>query len=135
MRWSISCVLLLSLSACAIRPSADHQLADTRWRVTELDGEKPVGEKSADLTFSSNSLSANIGCNQIKGEWRVEERRLIAGPFGQTRMECRDIGLFEQEQALQSLLVASPTLTIENGRLTLQSSGHKAVLQQLNRQP
>lgn len=135
MRWFISCFLLLSLSACAIRASADHQLANSSWRMTELDGAKPAGKKSASLTFTDSTLRANIGCNQMQGDWRVEEHRLVAGPFGQTRVECRSVSLFEQEQALQSLLVASPTLTIENGRLTLQSSGHKAVLKRINRQP
>ncbi|RKF21913.1 META domain-containing protein [Altericroceibacterium spongiae] len=124
--------LLLCLAGCAIRPTADHQLADSEWRLTTLDGAAPAGNKPASLSFKGSEVQASIGCNRMRGAWHVEEQRLLAGPFRQTTVECRDIGLFEQEQALQSLLVAGPKMDLEGDRLTLRSSGHQALLQKIS---
>lgn len=123
-------VLAVPFAGCAAQAAGSGQLAGSNWRFVSIDGEAPISS-TASLTFENDRIGANVGCNAMGGEWRVENGRLIAGPLMQTRMSCQG-KLGEQEQALAALLVAAPELALNEHRLELRSRGHHARLERVN---
>lgn len=120
-------IIPLTLTACVAQAPPFNALAGSEWRFTEIDGEKPASDKAA-LSFGDDRISGTAGCNRMGGPWRVENDRLIAGPFAETRMFCGGkVG--EQEQAIGALLVSAPGIALEGGRLELASRGHSARLE------
>jgi heat shock protein HslJ len=118
---------LLALAACAPAPkSALNRLVGSEWRFVTIDGAAPVSA-NAKLQFREDSLGANVGCNGMGGNWRIEGGRLIAGPLVQTEMYCEG-PVWGQEQAVSALLVAAPEVTFTQESLVLRSSGHRAEL-------
>ncbi|MCT2399382.1 META domain-containing protein [Novosphingobium mangrovi (ex Huang et al. 2023)] len=122
-------LLLLSVPAlvagCSERGDRSH-LAQTSWRFERIDGQQP---KSADaeLTFDDGKIGVLVGCNRLGGPWRINEKRLVAGPFAQTETACA-MPDWNEERAVGALLVATPRLSVDGDRMTLQSSGHTAEL-------
>ena len=131
MRTLGALLMLGLLSACAVKPTASHQLAESEWEFVNIDDEKPVS-RAGSLRFTDGELTASIGCNRMGGNWRIEEGRLIAGPIEMTEMGCIEANLFDQERALASLLAAAPQLELKDGRLVLQSRGHSAELRRIS---
>lgn len=122
----ISLLLALPLlGACATAASSPPNLNGTDWRFTAIDGATPVG-KRATLTFETDRLGANVGCNGLGGGWRLEGERLITDGIIGTMMFCE--GVMAQERAVSELLGGRPTVTISGNRLTLRSDRHTAVL-------
>lgn len=134
MRTLGALLMLGLLPACAVNATASHQLAESEWEFVSIDDEAPVSREGS-LRFTDGELMASIGCNRMGGNWRIEDGRLIAGPMEMTEMGCVETGLFDQERALASLLVAAPQLELQNGRLVLQSSGHSAELRRIGVDP
>lgn len=128
MRFAVP--LLLLLSGCVAQASPAHHLTGSEWRFVTIDGEQAASPRAA-LSFGNGQLSGTIGCNRLNGDWRVDNGRLIAGPFAQTRMLCTG-PVWDQEQAASALLVAAPELTMDGDTLTLQSSGHSAQLERID---
>lgn len=116
----------LTLGAC-VAPGAGSStsLSETRWRFVKIDGAAPVAP-TANLEFRHDRLGANVGCNGMGGPWRIEQRRLIAGPLISTQMWCE--GKMEQEHAVGALLAAAPEVTFNAERLNLSAGGHSAEL-------
>lgn len=125
MRASILLAFIL-LAGCAVGPGSNHALTGTSWRFVAIDGDQPVSS-NAKLQFEADRLGANVGCNGMGGNWRVENGRLIAGPLMQTEMYCEG-QVWDQEQAVGALLAAAPVLEHLEDRLVLKSSGHSAEL-------
>ena len=117
------------LAACTTLPGAVPELSGTKWAFTTIDGARPVSAK-ASLNFETDRLGANVGCNGMGGEWRMEQDRLIADQLIGTQMYCD--GLMEQERAVSALLGGKPTVTITGDRLVLRSPAHSAELQREN---
>ncbi|MDD3799910.1 MAG: META domain-containing protein [Novosphingobium sp.] len=120
-----------ALSGCAVKAEPHHALADTSWRFVTIDGKAPASG-AARLEFHESRLGATMGCNRMGGPWRVEGKRLMAGPLAQTEMYCEG-PVWAQEQAVATLLSAAPRLTVEKDRLVLRSSGHSATLERVSR--
>ncbi len=116
------------LAACATIAGASPDLSGTKWSFTAIDGARPVSAK-ASLSFETDRLGANIGCNGMGGEWRMEQDRLIADQLIGTQMYCE--GLMEQERAVSALLGGRPRVTMTGDRLALRSAKHSAELQQV----
>ncbi|OCC22672.1 hypothetical protein MB02_15605 [Croceicoccus estronivorus] len=110
-----------------------HALANSSWRFISIDGAPPVSDK-AHLEFREDRLGANLGCNGMGGPWRVEDERLMAGPLTQTEMYCEG-PVWDQEQAIVTLLSAAPQVMVQEGKLELRSSGHSARLEQVGPGP
>jgi heat shock protein HslJ len=121
----LACAPLL-LAGCATMQPGAPDLAGTQWRFTAIDGAAPVSNR-ARLEFERDRLGANVGCNGMGGEWRIENGRLIAGQLVQTQMYCEG-AVWGQERAVSALLQGSPAIAIVNGRMTLRGSGHSAEL-------
>lgn len=111
------------LGSCATAPSATSALSDTRWKIMRIDGAAPVMPDEASIRFDQNRLGANVGCNGIGGEYRIEGNRLIAGPLMATRMFCEG-PVWQQEEAVNALLSAAPELLRSGKTLRLTSGGH-----------
>lgn len=126
----IVALALLSLTACAPAPkAAPNRLVGSEWQFITIDGAAAVSP-NAKLQFREDSIGANVGCNGMGGDWRIENGRLIAGPLMQTEMYCEG-PVWGQEQAISALLVAAPQVSFAGDRLVLQSSGHKAELERV----
>ena len=111
------------LAGCATAPSGSAGLAGTNWIITRVDGAAPVAPGRASLKFEDERLSANVGCNGIGGDYRVEGNRLIAGPLMATRMFCEG-PVWQQEEAVNALLSAAPEMRRSGSTLRLVSGGH-----------
>ncbi|MBB4612008.1 META domain-containing protein [Novosphingobium taihuense] len=111
------------LAGCATAPTESAGLAGTRWIITRVDGAAPAAPSRASLKFEDERLSANVGCNGIGGDYRVEGNRLIAGPLMATRMFCEG-PVWQQEEAVNALLSAAPEMRRSGSTLRLVSGGH-----------
>lgn len=116
----------LCIAGCTAGTDGASHLAGSTWTFERIDGEPPASE-AASLTFDFDTIGVEVGCNRLGGPWRMGEERLIAGPLSQTEMAC-PTPAWDQEQAVSSLLVATPRIEVEGDRMTLQSSGHSAEL-------
>lgn len=125
-RLALALACPLCISGCTAGTDGASHLADSTWTFERIDGERPASEV-ASLTFDSDTIGVEVGCNRLGGPWRMGEERLIAGPLTQTEMAC-PTPAWDQEQAVGSLLVAAPRIEVEGDRMTLQSSGHSAEL-------
>lgn len=114
------------LAGCTAGSDGGSHLGGSTWNFERIDGERPASE-AATLTFDGGRIGVHVGCNRLGGPWRMGEERLIAGPFTQTEMAC-PAPAWNQERAVNSLLVAAPRIEITGDRMTLQSSGHTAEL-------
>lgn len=128
-------VVLAALSAltggCA-QGSDENHLHESHWRFVLIDGQVPVSD-AADLTFSRDRIGIVVGCNRMGGPWRLDGDRLIAGPLAQSEMTC-PVPAWQQEKAVGALIASTPRMLLEEDRMTLQSSGHTAQLQRVDRQ-
>lgn len=122
MRLAGISLALVVVSGCS-GGSAGSVLAGTQWRVTRIDGEAPADPKSARIAFDSSKINVSIGCNRINGAYRLDGKRLIAGPFEMTQMACND-RLSQQEAAVNALLESAPLLSRQGVKLRLDSGGH-----------
>lgn len=128
LRWTLALVAIaVTLAGCAGNP-AESSLAGTQWRVTGIDGKPPVVPQSAHIAFDSAQIKVSIGCNMLGGAYRVDGKRLIAGPFVTTEKACED-RLLRQEAAVNALLESAPLLTHDGARLRLASGGHALELE------
>ena len=114
------------LAAGCSEPGNRSHLAQTSWRFERIDGQQP-SSPGAQMTFKNGKIGVQVGCNHLGGPWRVDQNRLVAGPLAQTEIDCTEPA-WNQERAVGALLVATPRLSLEGDRMTLQSSGHTAEL-------
>jgi heat shock protein HslJ len=119
--------LAVSLAGCA-GGQDKSSLAGTQWRVTRVDGKPPVAPQSAHVVFEAAQIKVSIGCNMLGGAYRVDGKRLIAGPFVTTEMACDD-RLLKQEAAVNALLESAPLLTHDGQRMRFASGGHALELE------
>lgn len=114
---------LALLPACTMAQSDGLTLGGTAWTITRIDGVAPAALDKAKLTFEADRIGANVGCNGMGGEYRIEGGRLIAGPLMATRMFCEG-RVWDQEQAVGALLAGAPKVARRGETLLLESSGH-----------
>jgi heat shock protein HslJ len=126
MKMSCALIGLILLAGCATGHSrstdASAALAGTRWTITSIDGQPPVAPDRARLVFEGARVSANVGCNGMGAEYRVEGGRLVVGPVVSTMMYCE--GLMDQERAVSTLMAAAPEISRQGNALGLVSGGH-----------
>lgn len=96
-------------------------LLGTSWMITAIDGVAPSSPK-ASLRFDADRIGMTAGCNGIGGHWKLEQGRIVGGPYASTMMYCE--GLMEQERALAKLLEEKPVPQLSGETLTLRSASH-----------
>lgn len=98
-------------------------LENTRWQLTALDGEPPVGETPLTLEFDAeNGVSGFSGCNSYGGTYEASLGRILFGDLFSTLMACLDEALMQQEQTFLQALQNAIAYTIAEDRLTLTTS-------------
>lgn len=100
---------------------------------TEVTGHELVEGSVIRLAFEEGSLSANAGCNQIFGGYRLEGANLVVDTLGQTEMACED-ALMAQDTWLAELLSGSPTVALSGDELVLTSADGATVVTMLDRE-
>ena len=70
--------------------------------------------------LADGSIRASAGCNQLNGEYRIEDRRLKMGPIGSTHSACYG-AIADRDEWLRGILDSSPTIAVEGRTLTLAS--------------
>jgi heat shock protein HslJ len=125
MTRSLALIALPLLAACTTVGNAAPPLVPSEWRFVSIDGQAPVSGQ-ARLKIETGRIGANVGCNGMGGDLRIEGAKLVTGPIISTRMFCE--GLMEQERAVSELLGASPRFTYSGDRLVLKSDKHRAEL-------
>ena len=133
MRAALVLSFVLIAAGCVARPSAPDAISG-EWRLVTLDEDQPALPGKARMTLAEDELSATVGCNGLGGPWRIEENRLIAGPLDGTGRYCTG-PVWDQERALNALLVAAPTIAYDDGDLVLKSSRHSARLERVSPPP
>lgn len=84
----------------------------------------------ANMRFDEERLGANVGCNGIGGNYRIDGNRLVAGPLMATRMFCEG-PVWQQEEALNALLSAAPQVQRSGNAMQLTSGGHTLDLERV----
>lgn len=118
-------ILPALIAGCAESGDRSH-LAESSWRFDRIDGERPVSQASR-ITFNDGEIGVEVGCSSLGGPWRMDADRLVAGPLNQNERPCSHPS-WQQGNAVNALLVATPRLEVEGDRMILESSGHKAEL-------
>jgi heat shock protein HslJ len=70
------------------------------------------------LDFKDGAVSANIGCNQMGGEFHFDGGRLVVGQMSSTAMGCNAL-LAGQDAWLMQLLGSRPGVTLVGDDLTI----------------
>lgn len=99
---------------------------------TDVTGHELVEGSGIRLAFEEGSLSANAGCNQIFGGYRLDGETLVVDTLGQTEMACED-ALMEQDMWLTELLSGSPSVALTGDELVLTSADGTTVVTMLDR--
>ena len=79
------------------------------------------------LRFEDGGLTASAGCNQLFGEFSIEDAVLVVGQLGSYPMGCEE-ALMALNQWLGEQLGARPTLSLDGGTLTLRGPSSEIVL-------
>lgn len=124
-------VLAAPIAGCTTAPSGSAGLAGTQWAVMRIDGAAPAIPDKAMVRFDEDRLAANVGCNGIGGDYRVEGGRLVAGPLMATRMFCEG-PVWQQEEAVNALLSAAPEIQRKGSTMRLVSGGHALDLERVD---
>lgn len=116
---------LVLLAACSATTPSGADPGGSKWTFVAIDGQPPVSSKTS-LSIETGRIGANLGCNGLGGDLRIEQGRLVTGPIISTQMYCD--GLMDQERAVAELLQAKPRFVIEGDRMVIHSDQHKAEL-------
>lgn len=78
-----------------------------------------VESTTVQLTFGEDGrLHASAGCNQIGGDFSVQDGVLVVGQLSMTRRGCQP-ELMAQDQWLAGLLTSNPTVTVSGDEVEL----------------
>jgi heat shock protein HslJ len=123
----LSLLALPLLAACASVEATSPEFPLTSWKLVSIDGQPMVSDK-ARLEIFEDRIGANVGCNDMGGAMKPDEKngRLMISGLMLTEMYCK--GVMEQERAVSELLSGSPWIFVENGRMALRSENHLAEL-------
>jgi len=116
---------LVLLAACSATTPSVADPGGSQWTFALIDGKPPVSSKTS-LTIKDGRIGANLGCNGLGGDLKIEQGRLVTGPIISTQMYCD--GLMDQERAVAELLQAKPQFFIEGERMVIHAGQHKAEL-------
>ena len=126
----LSAVLVLSPAACGSEPA----LEGTTWVLQEygkpgnLQAVLEDTEITVEFKSEEGKVGGSAGCNNYFAGYDINESELtIRPPIGSTMMACPE-PVMNQEQQYFSLLEAAETFKIENGDLTITSSGNQILV-------
>lgn len=122
-----------TISVKTIRPKYDTSgkfaLANTKWRLTEINGKAVKNASGKDYTLTLNSktgkITAYAGCNNIMGSYLMkEDGKLNFLYVGSTKMACEDM---RTEEKFMNALAKTDSYMIEGNMLHLHKGNGKAI--------
>lgn len=112
---------LLLLSACAGGKSQNPQ-AGSDWNLVTLSGTPPLEGTTLTLTFGTDQVGGNAGCNSFGGKYVVEGDQLTVSELVSTLMACAETGVMEQESAYLSAVGAAQSFSLKGSELRILSA-------------
>ena len=79
------------------------------------------------LDFKDGAITANVGCNTMSGEFRMDNGRLVLGQMATTAMGC-DAARSAQDTWLSGVLGAKPQLVLVGDELSIDAGASVLVL-------
>jgi heat shock protein HslJ len=117
-------VLALLIAGCthvgtvSERP-ATRSLAGTHWTITRINGAAPTAQRKAEVSFTTDRISGNAGCNGFGGGYMLADGVLTVTQVISTKMACLGPGM-DQESSVFKILGEPMTVTRhDDGSLTL----------------
>jgi heat shock protein HslJ len=117
-------VLALLIAGCAHvgtasqRP-ATRSLAGTHWTITRINGAATTAQRKAEVSFTTDRISGNAGCNGFGGGYMLADGVLTVTQVISTKMACLGPGM-DQESSVFKVLGEPMTVTRhDDGSLTL----------------
>lgn len=112
-------------AAASAEPPVTHELAGTRWVLTQLGSERIVlaegkPEQFITLDSSQQRVAGNAGCNRLVGSYTLQGDQLSFSQMATTRMMCIDQ---EREDAFVKSLEATKSWRIDGAQLDLLDAG------------
>lgn len=104
-------VLLLLVSAC-------QQLSLPQGQYQQLNNDTTL--KPLRLSLQDNRLTGFTGCNNMIGNYSLDEGNLVVSQLASTMMAC-SAPLMQREQAFSSFLQGKPKVTFHNNVMTLRN--------------
>jgi heat shock protein HslJ len=108
-------------------------LTGTSWAIQSING-KPVSHpEQAEISFTSKTLSATVGCNRMSGPYEIGKvEYIMTDQMISTLIGC-PVGLDEEERVLSQLLSDDPRMQYaskpsEPVRLRLSSGRNEAII-------
>jgi heat shock protein HslJ len=125
--------------ACVTLPAQARdlatRLADTRWQVETLHGERPVDPNRATLAFARGRqaskliVSGTSLCNRYSGPVRITGRTISVGRLAGTRRACLEDAANNQERLMLDLLDKASTVElVANRRLILTTPERRTLV-------
>ena len=119
-------LVTMTAVACGVLPGASPapSLTGKTYLSTDVQGVALVPGSRIQLTFTSDGVNANGGCNSIGGPYKIADDRFKVTQMASTAMGC-EAPLMKQDEWLVDLLedarlaLAGDTLTLDNGKIRL----------------
>jgi heat shock protein HslJ len=123
-RLAVAATILSTVALGACQPAAQPSLAGRTFLsvgITENGAPKALVDGTRiRLDFKDGSISANAGCNQIGGEFQLQNGILVLGALSQTEMGC-DPARMAQDTWLVGVLGSKPRLTLAGDQLSIDA--------------
>jgi heat shock protein HslJ len=119
---STSMTSMLACNAGSSRGDAfASRLEDRVFLSVSLQGHELVEGTDIRVSFRDGEIGAYAGCNHMSGAFTIEGDVLRVTSLGSTAIGC-DAALHDQDQWLQDLLTGSPTITLDDPELRLETA-------------
>ncbi|MEA2490910.1 MAG: hypothetical protein QOH21_2702 [Acidobacteriota bacterium] len=105
------------------------QLGGTEWVLTSIGGASPVAGSSITVRFDQGNASGSAGCNQYRGPFTVAGESLTFGMIAATKRACAESERNAQETAYLDALSRVASYRVAAGRLVLQESAGRTLLE------
>jgi len=123
LRRLVAVLLLAAVAASGCQATSPNLAGRTFLSVAITDNGAPkvlVAGTRVRLDFKDGAISANVGCNQMGGEFHLDGGRLILGDIASTAMGCDPL-LAAQDTWLMQVLGSKPGVTLVGDNLTIDA--------------
>jgi heat shock protein HslJ len=108
--------------------AASNPLAGTSWTLATLNGEAPLADTEATLSFGEDGrVSGSDGCNRFSTSYTVDGDSITIAPSGASTMMACPEPVMTQAQAFAAALGSAATYAVDGASLTLNDSAGTAV--------
>lgn len=107
-------VAIALLGGCATAGRSDggapsRSFAGTHWTIASLNGAPPAAARKTAITFDTDRISGNAGCNSFGGGYSVAGSVMTVTQVISTKMACMGAGM-DQEDTFFKILATPMTI-------------------------